>query len=103
MSLQEQLKQLEREERYEEAQALRDQHCPSKSIWEAIIRWIDCKRMRAEAPKSEPVRHCDNCAYRSGGSFAGYGFCQLSGHYCSTERSMGNRCGKNFENWKPRS
>lgn len=102
MSLQDQLQELEKAERYEEAAALRDQHRPSKSIWEAFIRLLDAKRVKAQTPPPEPARHCDNCAYRSGGSFTGGGQCQLSGHYCTTERGYGDKCGKNFENWKQR-
>jgi hypothetical protein len=42
---------------------------------------------------------CKNCSYRFwslGGSK-----CELSGFYCSTERSTPSVCGRYYENWKP--
>lgn len=45
-ALDDQINKLVSEERYEEAQALRDLHRPSRSIWEALTRWVDAKRIK---------------------------------------------------------
>ena len=44
--LEKQIQELVAQERFEEAQTMKDWHKPSKSIAEAIIRWIDSRRTK---------------------------------------------------------